>query len=79
MTNLLGNHMQHMYFHELNKLGNYIENTKDRMFREIFGYLQQVDILSSMNSVNAPLSFEIAVNNFSILSDFKRRIIEEGK
>lgn len=79
MSNLLGNHMQHMYFHELNELGKYIENTNNQMFKEIFGYLQQVDILSSMNSHNAPLSFEVAVNNFSILSDFKRRIIEEGE
>lgn len=78
MSNLLGNHMQHMYFHELNELGRYVERTSDRTFWEIFGYLQQVDILSSMNSHNAPMSFEMAVNNFSILSDFKRRLIMEG-
>ncbi|MCL7412429.1 MAG: alpha-amylase [ANME-2 cluster archaeon] len=76
MSNLLGNHMQHLYFHELNELGRYVGG--DRTFQEIFGYLQQVDILSSMNSRNAPMSFEMAVNNFSILSDFKRRLILEG-
>ncbi|MBW6517191.1 MAG: alpha-amylase [ANME-2 cluster archaeon] len=78
MSNLLGNHMQHMYFHELNELGHYVEKTRDPKYRELFGYLQQVDILSSMNSHNTPMSFEMAVNNFSILSDFKRRLIMEG-
>lgn len=77
MFNLLGNHMQHLYFHELSDIGKYLENTKNPIIQEIFGYLQQVDILSSMNAHNIQISFEVAMNNFSILSDFKRRIIEE--
>jgi alpha-amylase len=79
MFNLLDNHMQNLYFHELIDIGKYLENITNPLFREIFGYLQQVDILSSMNSHNIQISFEVAMNNFSILSDFKRRIIGESK
>jgi alpha-amylase len=41
----------------------------------MFGYLQQSDIFLDMNTVNIT-GYERAVNNLSILSDFRRAILE---
>ena len=47
--------------------------------KQIFGYLQQSEIFFSMNSGGIREGYERAVNYFSILSDFRRAVLEEAK
>jgi alpha-amylase len=67
LKHCLSNHMQHVYFNELKRLSsmNFARN-------DIFGYLQQVDILLGMGE-GKPHPFDSAINAFSILSDYVRR------
>lgn len=67
LNHCLSNHMQHVYFNELKRLSR-ISFNRD----EIFGYLQQADILMEMGE-GRPHPFDYAVNAFSILSDYMRR------
>lgn len=69
INTILGNHMQNLYFYELRNLEKRVKNTDNEIIKKIYRYFQQVDVLESMHSV------EIAVNIFSILSDFKTRIL----
>ena len=46
--------------------------------QRLFGYLQQADILFSMKSGESIREgYERAVNYYSILSDFRRAVLEE--
>ncbi|MEZ5336244.1 MAG: alpha-amylase [Methanolobus sp.] len=81
MHNLLGNHAQHLYMHELEdigeKLGLMKESEKKEELMRIYRYLQQSEILLEMNSEERRLGYEKAVNDLSILSDIERFIIGE--
>lgn len=82
MNNALGNHAQQLYLRELvriqEELSELKENKNYRELKQIFGYLQQSEIFFSMNSGNIREGYERAVNYFSILSDFRRAVLEEG-
>ncbi|MCQ6962388.1 alpha-amlyase [Methanolobus chelungpuianus] len=82
MHNLLGNHAQHLYMHELQSIGNELGNLKSHeeyeKLQSIYRYLQQTDIFLEMNAEGRRLGYEKAVNNFSILSDVKRVLTEAG-
>ncbi|WP_406657793.1 alpha-amylase [Methanolobus sp. ZRKC2] len=83
MHNLLGNHAQHLYMHELRSIGKELDdhssNDNYKKLRNIYRYLQQSDILLEMNAEERRLGYEKAVNNFSILSDLKRALKEESQ
>nr|WP_244603440.1 alpha-amylase [Methanococcoides sp. NM1] len=80
MHNLLGNHPQHLYLHELISIGEILQTLKDTPEYEklncIYRYLQQSEILLEMGSDNNNLGYEKAVNSFSAISDFKRALLE---
>ncbi|WP_445475838.1 glycoside hydrolase family 57 protein [Methanococcoides methylutens] len=80
MHNLLGNHPQHLYLHELISIGEIIQTLKDTPEYEklnyIYRYLQQSEILLEMGSDTNNLGYEKAVNSFSAISDFKRALLE---
>ena len=82
INNALGNHAQQLYLRELvrieEELSGLKENKNYRELKHIFGYLQQSEIFFSMNSGNIREGYERAVNYFSILSDFRRAVLEEG-
>lgn len=79
MHNLLGNHAQHLFMHELVDIDEMLEKLDDDYKREkltkIFRYLQQSEIFLEMNSEERRLGYERAVNDLSILSDIERAII----
>ncbi|WP_370572132.1 glycoside hydrolase family 57 protein [Methanomethylovorans sp.] len=79
VDSLLGNHAQHFYLKELEIIAQEIkEHAKafdNAHLKRIFGYLQQSDIFLDMNTVRIT-GYERAVNNLSILSDFRRAIWE---
>lgn len=80
MHNLLGNHAQHLYLHELINIGEMLQSIKgapeyDKL-NHIYRYLQQSEILLEMGSDNNNHGYEKAVNTFSAISDFKRAILE---
>jgi alpha-amylase len=83
MHNLLGNHAQHLYMHELQSIGEELDKLKIHedyaKLQTIYRYLQQSDIFLEMNAESQRLGYEKAVNNFSILSDMKRALTEAGK
>nr|WP_245527580.1 glycoside hydrolase family 57 protein [Methanosalsum zhilinae] len=83
INSLIGNHVQHIYMHELTGAGKELENIKDRSYhsslQHIYRCLQQSSIMHDMNAVNYPLAYERAVNNLSILSDLKRALISGDK
>ncbi|MFP4654702.1 MAG: glycoside hydrolase family 57 protein [Methanohalobium sp.] len=84
MDSLTGNHIQNIYLCELMRINNDFQKIKGapnyNFLKQIYGYLQQSDILMDMNYTNLPLAYERGVNNFSILSDFRRAVIEtEGE
>ncbi|MEL4304799.1 glycoside hydrolase family 57 protein [Methanococcoides sp. LMO-2] len=80
MHNLVGNHPQHLYMHELVGIGKMLESIKDSPEYDkmncIYRYLQQSEILLEMGSDNNNQGYEKAVNTFSVLSDFKRALLE---
>ncbi|WP_440952194.1 glycoside hydrolase family 57 protein [Methanococcoides sp. FTZ1] len=80
MHNLMGNHPQHLYLHELIEMGNILESIKDAPEYDkmncIYRYLQQSEIMLEMGSDNNNQGYEKAVNTFSVLSDFKRGLLE---
>jgi alpha-amylase len=80
MHNLLGNHPQHLYLHELIKIGEILQSIKGTPEYEklncIYRYFQQSEILLEMGSDNQNIGYEKAVNIFSAISDFKRAILE---
>lgn len=80
MHNLMGNHPQHLYLHELINTGKLLQSIKDapeyKKLNCIYRYLQQSEILLEMGSENQTPGYEKAVNTFSVLSDFKRAILE---
>jgi alpha-amylase len=82
MHNAIGNHAQQLYLRELVKVGEELSRLKEnqdyKKLKQVFGYLQQSEIFYSMNSGNIREGYEKAVNYFSILSDFRRAVIEEG-
>jgi alpha-amylase len=82
MHNAIGNHAQQLYLRELVKVGEELSELKEkkdyRKLKQVFGYLQQSEIFYSMNSGNIREGYEKAVNYFSILSDFRRAVLEEG-
>lgn len=82
MHNALGNHAQQLYLRELVRIGEELSGIKENKnyheLKQIFGYLQQSEIFFSMNSGNIREGYEKAVNYFSILSDFRRAVLEEG-
>ncbi len=79
MGSLLGNHAQHFYLKQLEIISQELaERTafSDTIeLKKIFGYLQQSDIFLDMNTSNIT-GYERAVNNLSILSDFRRAMWE---
>ena len=81
MHNAVGNHPQQLYLRELVRIGEELSKLKEsknyRKLKQIFGYLQQSEILFSMNPGNIRDGYERAVNYFSILSDFRRAVLEE--
>ncbi|WP_340817811.1 alpha-amylase [Methanolobus sp. WCC4] len=83
MHNLLGNHAQHLFMHELVDTGEQIGSIKDPERRKemlrIYRYLQQSEIFLEMNSEERRFGYERAVNDLSILSDIERAIIREAK
>ncbi len=82
MHNALGNHAQQLYLRELVRVGDELSGLKEskdyRKLKQVFGYLQQSEIFFSMNAGNVREGYERAVNYFSILSDFRRAVMEEG-
>ncbi|MDR7666974.1 glycoside hydrolase family 57 protein [Methanosarcina sp. Z-7115] len=82
MHNAVGNHAQQLYLRELVRIGEELSGIKEnkdyRKLKQVFGYLQQSEILFSMDSGNIREGYERAVNYFSILSDFRRAVLEEG-
>jgi alpha-amylase len=82
MNNAIGNHAQQLYLRELVKVGEELSGLKENKdywkLKQVFGYLQQSEIFYSMNSGNIREGYERAVNYFSILSDFRRAVLEEG-
>ncbi|WP_135612187.1 glycoside hydrolase family 57 protein [Methanococcoides sp. AM1] len=80
MHNLMGNHPQHLYLHELIEIGNIMESIKDapeyNKLNCIYRYFQQSEILLEMGDENNNHGYEKAVNIFSAISDFKRAILE---
>lgn len=81
MDSLTGNHVQNLYLCELMRINKDLQKIKGtpdyNLLKQIYGYLQQSDILQDMNYTNLPLAYERGVNNFSILSDFRRSVIEK--
>jgi alpha-amylase len=82
MHNLLGNHAQHLFMHELVDIGEQLKNVKDpdtkKELLRIFRYLQQSEIFLEMNLEERRLGYEKAVNDLSILSDIERAVLEAG-
>jgi len=82
MHNALGNHAQQLYLRELIRVGEELSELKGNKnywkLKEVFGYLQQSEIFFSMNSGNIREGYERAVNYFSILSDLRRAVLQEG-
>ncbi|MDW7733090.1 MAG: alpha-amylase [Methanolobus sp.] len=80
MHNLLGNHAQHLYIHEIQSIGDELashgSHTNYEKLLNIYRHLQQSDILLEMNAEGRRLGYEKAVNNFSIISDLKRVMAE---
>jgi alpha-amylase len=83
MHNILGNHAQNLYMHELQSIGDELGKLREHedhdKLQTIYRYMQQSDIFLEMNSEGRRLGYEKAVNNFSILSDMKRALTEAGK
>ncbi|WP_319507124.1 alpha-amylase [uncultured Methanolobus sp.] len=83
MHNLLGNHAQHLFMHELVDIGEQLIMVKEPERRtelqRIFRYLQQSEIFLEMNSEERRLGYERAVNALSILSDIERAMLEAGE
>ncbi len=83
MHNLLGNHAQHLFMHELVDIGEQLIMVKEPEIRtelqRIFRYLQQSEIFLEMNSEERRLGYERAVNALSILSDIERAMLEAGE
>jgi alpha-amylase len=81
MHNAIGNHAQQLYLRELVRVGEELSRLKENKnywkFKQVYGYLQQSEIFFSMNSGNIREGYERAVNYFSILSDFRRAVLEE--
>lgn len=79
MDSLLGNHAQHFYLKELEIISQELKEKstipENIEMQKIFGYLQQSDIFLDMNTAHIT-GHERAVNNLSILSDFRRAIWE---
>ncbi len=82
MHNAVGNHAQQLYLRELVRVGEELSGLKEnkdyRKLKQVFGYLQQSEIFFSMNPGNIREGYERAINYFSILSDFRRAVLEEG-
>ncbi|MDG6243801.1 MAG: alpha-amylase [Methanolobus sp.] len=83
MHNLLGNHAQHLFMHELVDIGVHLKKIKDPVKRKemqrVYRYLQQSEIFLEMNLEERRLGYEKAVNGLSILSDLERAIISEAR
>ena len=83
MHNAIGNNAQQIYMQELVRIGEELSELKGSKdywkLKQIFGYLQQSEIFFSMNSGSIREGYERAVNYFSILSDFRRAVLEEAK
>jgi alpha-amylase len=81
MHNAIGNHAQQLYLRELVRVGEELSRLKENKnywkLKQIYGYLQQSEIFFSMNSGNIREGYERAINYFSILSDFRRAVLEE--
>ncbi|AKB17219.1 Alpha-amylase [Methanosarcina sp. WWM596] len=82
MHNAVGNHAQQLYLRELVRVGEELAEIKEKKnyqkLKQVFGYLQQSEILFSMNTGNVREGSERAVNYYSILSDLRRAVLEEG-
>jgi len=82
MHNAAGNHAQQLYLRELVRVGEELSEIKEKKnyqkLKQIFGYLQQSEILFSMGPENAREGHERAVNYYSILSDLRRAVLEES-
>lgn len=82
MNNAVGNHAQQLYLRELVRIEEELSGLKGNVnyprLKHVFGYLQQSEIFFSMNPGNVREGYERAVNYFSILSDLRRAILEEG-
>lgn len=80
MHNLLGNHAQHLYMHELEDIGKALGEIKGEKeyahLKHVYRCLQQSEILLEMGSEIKHFGPERAVNVFSIISDLKRAILE---
>lgn len=84
MHNVLGNRAQQLYFRELGRAGEDLRKIRElpnyEAFKRIFGYLQQSDLLFAMGTKNnSREGYEKALNYYSILSDFRRALLEERK
>lgn len=81
MNNAAGNHAQQLYLRELVRIGEELAEIKEKKdyhkLKQVFGYLQQSEILFSMGPGNSREGCERAVNYYSILSDLRRAVLEE--
>jgi alpha-amylase len=81
MHNAIGNHAQQLYLRELVRVGEELSELKGSKhywkLKHLFGYLQQGEIFFSMNPGSVREGYEKALNYFSILSDFRRAVLEE--
>lgn len=81
MHNAVGNHAQQLYLRELVRIGEELAEIKEKpnyqKLKQVFGHLQQSEILFSMGPENTREGYERAVNYYSILSDLRRAVLEE--
>ncbi len=75
LENVLGNHMQHLYFNEIKRMEQDIEHCP-MYYQDVWRKLQTTDILADMAATRPWHPWDKAVSNMLLLSDFKRRAIE---
>lgn len=73
--NVLGNHMQHLYFNEIKRMEQDIEHCP-MYYQDVWRKLQTADILSDMAATRPWHPWDKSVSNMLLLSDFRRRTIE---
>lgn len=75
VENILGNHMQHIYYRQLRGMENIIKKCP-AIYPDIWNRLQDIDILKDMYAPVPGYAHERAVSNILMASDLKRRAME---
>jgi alpha-amylase len=78
MHNMIGNHAQNIYMHELLNIEKQIKTGElNENNLTLYRHLQQSEIFLEMKNDGYEHGYEKAVNNFSIISDIKRALLED--